>query len=123
MEEFKLKIPTDAEISEAQNKLGFVFSPDYVAFIKSGYDLGDAPMEALEVFEPPSYANIFETLESARKYYGLPKELLPICEDNSDYYCLNSDGEVIYWSHNGKTDEKWENVTEWRKQMILEAEG
>ena len=121
MEEFEVNIPTDIEIAEAQEKLGFTFPPEYVAFIKSGYDLGDAPLEALEILDPPSYADIYEALVSARKFYDLPVELMPICEDNSDYYCINNNGEVVFWSHNGTTNEKWANVTVWAKKMILEA--
>ena len=112
---------TDIEIAQAEEKLGFKFPAEYVDFIKSGFDLEDAPMEALEISNPPTYADIFEALASARKFYGLPMDLLPICEDNSDYYCLNSKGEVIFWSHNGITDEKWSNVTEWKHQMIIES--
>ncbi|GIC77532.1 SMI1/KNR4 family protein [Moritella sp. F3] len=92
MEELAPRIPTDIEIAQAQEKLGFRFSTEYIAFIKSGYDLGYALLEALEIVGPPSYADIFEVLESAREFYDLPTELLPICEDNSDYYCLNSYG-------------------------------
>jgi len=121
MEKFEVKIPSDIEISASQEKLGFTFPAEYVAFIKSGYDLGDAPLEALEIVDPPSYADIYEALESAREYYDLPVELMPICEDNSDYYCINKKGEVVFWSHNGTTDEKWANVTLWRNQMVLDA--
>ena len=121
MEEFEFIAPSDKEIEEAQQKLGFTFPQEYIEFIKSGYDLGDAPLDALWVTNPPSYADIFEALESARKYYELPIDLCPICEDNSDYYCLNQKGQVVFWSHNGATDEKWENVTEWRNQMVAEA--
>lgn len=102
-------------------KLGFIFPLEYLEFIKSGYDLGDAPLDALEISNPPSYADIFEALESARKYYQLPKDLCPICENNSDYYCLNQKGEVVFWSHNGATDDGWLNVTVWRNSMAVEA--
>nr|WP_269082397.1 SMI1/KNR4 family protein [Thalassomonas viridans] len=97
------------------------FHCEYIHFIKSGYDLGDAPLEALEICNPQSHVDIYEVIADARKYYQLPEELLPICEDNSDYYCLNKLGEVIFWSHNGVTDEKWQNVAVWRNQMITEA--
>ncbi len=119
---FMVKTITDAELDEAQRILGFEFPLEYIEFVKSGYDLGDAPIDALEILNPPSYANIFETLKNAREYYDLPVELLPICEDNSDYYCLNATGEVVFWSHNGVTDEKWANIAEWRAQMIAESE-
>jgi len=121
MESFEFIPPSDEEIEEAQQKLGFTFPLEYIEFIKSGYDLGDAPLEALEINNHGSHVDIFEVIETARKYYELPSNLLPIVEDNADYYCLNKNNEVIFWSHNGVTDEKWSNVTEWRKQMIEEA--
>ncbi|MCG9788500.1 SMI1/KNR4 family protein [Vibrio mediterranei] len=116
------KTITDAQLDEAQEILGFEFPDEYTEFIKSGYDPGDAPIEALDILDPPSYANIFETLKNAREYYDLPEELLPICEDNSDYYCLNLSGEVVFWSHNGVTGEKWANVADWRAQVTAESE-
>ncbi|WNC68616.1 SMI1/KNR4 family protein [Thalassotalea nanhaiensis] len=122
MEEFEVIIPSDSEIKLAQEKLKFIFSPEYIAFIKSGYDLGEAALEALEISNPPSYANIYEVRSDAKKYYDLPDELLPICEDNSDYYCLNTDGEVVFCSHNGATNERWENVAVWQAEMISEAD-
>lgn len=109
------------KLQRLSKKLGFIFSLEYLEFIKSGYDLGDAPLDALEISNPPSYADIFEALESARKYYQLPKDLCPICENNSDYYCLNQKGEVVFWSHNGATDDGWLNVTVWRNSMAVEA--
>ncbi len=121
MLEFEFVYPSDKEIAEAQEKLGFIFPPEYIDFIKSGYDLGEAPLDALEISNPPSYAGIFEALESAKKHYHLPKGLYPICENNSDYYCLNQKGEVVFWTHNGTTDERWLNVTVWRNSMVAEA--
>ena len=121
MEAFEFEPPTDLEIEEAQRKLNFIFPIEYINFIKSSYDLGETTLEALEICNPGSHVDIYTVIADARKYYGLPKELLPICEDNSDYYCLNNLGEIIYWSHNGLTDEKWKNITEWRNQMIAEA--
>ncbi|WP_064608965.1 SMI1/KNR4 family protein [Photobacterium sp. J15] len=121
MEIFEYIPPSDDEIAAAQQKLGMLFSTEYVEFIKSGYDLGDSVLEALEIDNPGSHVDIFEALESARKYYDLPENLLPICEDNSDYFCLNEKGEVVFWSHNGATDEKWSSIEAWRSQMILEA--
>ena len=112
--------PTDEEIEAAQNRLGFTFPQEYIAFIKSGYDLGDIPLEALEIHRPGSHVDIYEATQNARKYFNLPVELLPIVEDNSDYYCLNQNNEVVFWSHDGIADEKWANLSTWKKSMIEE---
>ena len=41
-------------------------------------------------------------------------------EDNGDYFCIADCGEVVYWSHNGSTDERWPSLTEWHRQVCLE---
>ena len=55
---FETRIPTDQEIREAQEQLGFVFPSEYIQFIKSGYHLGDVPMEALELNSTESRLDI-----------------------------------------------------------------
>lgn len=121
METFEFKPAPDQQILQAQEKLGIVFPKDYIDFIKSGYDLGEAATEALEITNPPSHADIYEAVKSARSLLGLPEDLLPICENNSDYYCLTKAGEVVYWSHNGTTEESWLNVKDQQNQMMAEA--
>ncbi|GAB5562582.1 MAG: SMI1/KNR4 family protein [Synoicihabitans sp.] len=121
MESLDYVPPSNDQIAAAQKELGFTFTQDYIDFIKSGYDMGDSILEPLEIDSPGSHLDIFETFASAKKHYELPTGLLPICEDNSDYYCLNSKGEVVFWSHNGQTDETWPSIHLWREQMIAEA--
>lgn len=113
--------PTDEEIKKAQERLGFVFNNEYIEFIKSGCNMGESILEPLMINLPGSHIDIFEAVEAARKYYGLPLNLLPICEDNSDYYCLNEAGEIVFWSHNGTTDEMWPSLQDWWAQMNAEA--
>jgi len=43
--------------------------------------------------------------------------LVPIAEDNGDYYCMNEAGEVLFWSHNGSNDEKWPNLENWIREV------
>ena len=50
---------------------------------------------------------------------GVPRELLPIAEDNGDYYCMNRDGEVLFWPHNGVTDEKWTSLGLWIESVWI----
>ena len=113
--------PNAEDIAEAERRLGLRFHPDYIRFMQGGYDLGDAIIEPLLIHPNAGHLDMFTAVEEARKYYGLPEHLLPIVEDNSDYYCINESGEIAFWSHNGTTDEKWANIEVWRAQMIEEA--
>jgi hypothetical protein len=51
---------------------------------------------------------------------GLPRDVLQFCEDNAEYYCLMPSGEVVFWAHNGVTDEQWPDLAAWIKQVWIE---
>jgi len=59
-------------------------------------------------------------VDAAWNLMGVPRHLLPFVENNGDYFCLTPSGEVVYWSHNGTTDEKWPNIAAWRQQVCVE---
>jgi hypothetical protein len=116
-----LRPPTDAEIDAAESRLGMKFHPDYRAFLKSGGDVGDSFLEPAVILPGSGYLDLFDIAKSAWEE-GVPKDLLPFVEDNGDYYCLNSRGEVLFWSHNGTTDEKWPNLANWRQRVCIEEQ-
>jgi hypothetical protein len=114
------RLPTDAEIASAELRLGLKFHPDYIAFLQSGGDVANAKFEPAVVRPGSSRLDLFKIAESAWNLMGVPRDLLPFVEDNGDYYCVNSRGEVIYWSHNGTTDERWPNIAAWHKQVCVD---
>ncbi len=111
--------PTDSEIVAAEQRLGLKFHPDYWAFLKSGGDVANACFEAAVILPGSGRLDLCKIAESAWNLMHLPRDLLPFVEDNGDYYCLNSHGEVIYWSHNGSTDERWPNIAAWHRQVCV----
>ncbi|EIF51644.1 hypothetical protein SULAR_02233 [Sulfurovum sp. AR] len=114
------RVPTDQEIQEAQEKLNYKFHPDYIEFLKSGSDVANACFEPAVILSGSCHLDIYEISDTAWSKMGLSRDLLPIVEDNGDYYCLNKSGEVVFWSHNGTTDEKWKNISDWYQQVCVE---
>jgi len=112
--------PTDSEIDAAEARIGIKFHPDYRSFLKGGSDVGDSVFEPAVILPGGGYLDLFEILESAWNIEGVPRDLMPFVEDNSDYYCLNPRGEVVFWSHNGTSDEKWSSLVEWRQKVCIE---
>ena len=51
----------------------------------------------------------------------MPKELVPICHDNADFYCMAPDGRVIFWSHDmqGPNGEEWPSLAAWIEQVWM----
>ena len=44
--------------------------------------------------------DLIESATAAWEIWGVPRDWLPFCDDNSDFYCLDGD-RVRFWSHDG----------------------
>ena len=115
------RLPTEAEVNQAENTLGVKFPADYRRYLLEASDLVFGALEPAVVTPDAGYLSLVEVAESAWDEMDLPRDLLPFCEDNGDYYCLNQAGEVEYWSHNGATDEKWKDLATWIKEVWIDG--
>jgi hypothetical protein len=114
-----LRLPTVAEVDDAELRLGIRFHRDYRRYLLEGSDVVYGVLEPVTITRPDSHTDLFKVAESAWNGYGVPRELLPICEDNADFYCMNSTGEVVFWSHNGWSAEKWNSLGDWIERVWL----
>ena len=114
------RLPTEDELKGAENRLGLTFPEDYRQYLLAASDVVYGTLEPAIVVPDSGYLNLVEVAESAWSEMDVPSNLLPICEDNGDYYCLNEKGEVRFWSHNGTTDEKWQDLATWIKEVWIE---
>jgi hypothetical protein len=119
-EDSPFRMPTDAEITAAEQRLGIEFPEDYRAFLRGGSEVADAILEPALILPGAGHLDLFAIADTAWRVMHLPRNLLPFVEDNGDYYCLTPEGEVVYWSHNGATDERWASIAVWRQQVCVE---
>jgi hypothetical protein len=111
-----LRLPSQEEIHNVENEFGLEFHPDYVRYLLEASDVVFGTLEPATIPVDSGHTFIGNVVNSARKM-GVPKTLVPIAEDNGDYYCMNESGEILYWSHNGVTDEKWPSLESWIQEV------
>ncbi|MBF7686690.1 SMI1/KNR4 family protein [Acinetobacter rathckeae] len=106
-------LPDDDLIAQYEKEIGFSFCTDYKRMLKVVSNILYGTIELLCLSKDKIYSDeLISTLHTAREQ-GLAKNWLPFCEDNGNYYCINSDGIIKYWSHNGYTNEQWPNLASW----------
>jgi hypothetical protein len=114
-----LRLPTPSEVAEAERRLAVRFHPDIQRYLLEASDVVYGVKEPVTITCRDSHTDLFRVAAHAWDGFGVPRELLPICEDNADFYCMNSSGEVVFWSHNGWSSEKWSSLAEWIEQVWL----
>ena len=115
-----MRLPSAAAVAAAERKLGLTFHPDYRRFLLEASDVVYGTLEPATVGQRHAQSDLVAMAEEAWTEMELPRELLPICEDNGDYYCMNPRGEVVFWSHDGSSDERWPSLAEWIQQVWIE---
>ncbi len=116
------RLPTKDEVADAESQLGVKFHEDYRQFLLEASDVMYGTLEPARVTPDSGYLDLVETVRTAWNEDSVPRNLLPICYDNADYFCLSEAGEVLYWDHNGTTDEKWPSLAAWIKQVWIEGD-
>lgn len=115
------RLPTEAEVAAAEQRLSIRFPAEYRYFLLHGSDVAYGAIEPAMVTPDAGHLDLMRVAADAWEA-GVPRESLPFCESNGDYYCLRPDGLVVYWSHEGATDESWPNLAHWIQQVWLEEE-
>ncbi len=114
------RLPTEEEVALAEQKLETHFHPDYRRFLLEASDVVVPTKEPARVTFPPGRLYLVNIAKDAWTKMKVPKDLLPICEDNADYYCINKDGEIVFWSHDGISNERWKDFATWIKEVWIE---
>jgi hypothetical protein len=105
------RLPTTAEVAFAEQALRTEFPPDYRRFLLEASDVMFGIHEPSVVTPDAGYLSLERTAHEGWRR-GVPRDWLPFCEDNADFYCLVG-GMVRFWSHDGVTDESWADLASW----------
>ncbi|CDL86346.1 SMI1/KNR4 family protein [Xenorhabdus cabanillasii] len=116
-----IDLPDDELISQYEKEIGFEFSDDYKEVLKKISNIFYGTIDLLVVTRDRKYyGELSQALSDAREQ-GLPEKLLPICEDNGSYYCIDCDGKIKYWTLDGYNEESWPDLASWIKQVWIEG--
>lgn len=113
-------LPTDELLDSYERELGFVFPADYRYFLKEAGDSILNGKDSLRVtFDRVGSRNLIINANNAWAL-GVPRDWLPFCEDNGNYYCITKSGEVRFWAHDGSSNESWPNLAIWIRSVWID---
>ncbi len=115
-------LPHSADVDRIERELEVKLHSDLRHYLLQASDVVCGTKEPVTITLPQSHTFLPDVARSAWNAHGMPRDLLPICEDNGNYYCMDSSGRIVFWSHDGTTDEMWPNLATWIMEVWIGEE-
>lgn len=115
------RLPTTEEVNCVERRLGVRFHPDYRKYLLEASNVVYGTTEPNVVVPSGTHMDLIKHAEAAWDDPRLSKDLVSICYDNGDHFCINVKGEIEFWPHDGTSDEKWADLATWIKRVWIEG--
>lgn len=112
------KLPDNSQIKLLEKESGLIFHPDFKYFLMNASNLTYGVIEPVTAYPDSGHTYFLEVLIDARAN-GISTNDIPICEDNGNYYCVQENGEVVFWDHNGGPKDSWKSIADWIEKVWL----
>ena len=115
-----LELPEEELLVEIEEQLFFALGADLREFLLTVSDVVYGSLEPVTVADQNSHTYLPEVASLAWDR-GMPRDLLPICESGNGYYCSNEEGQIYYWQDEQLSEEHWDNIWDWAREVWLES--
>ncbi|WP_263081257.1 SMI1/KNR4 family protein [Endozoicomonas sp. Mp262] len=115
-----LTLPDEDDLVSIEEELLIPLPQDLREFLLQLSDVVYGSLEPVTVTDPHSHTYLPEVAAIAWDTC-VPRHLIPVCEDNGSYYCINEEGSISHWSSGEESDESWGSIWQWVREVWLES--
>ena len=115
-----LDLPREDDLIDIEESIYVQLRGDFRDYLLEASDLCVGRLEPVTAADPHSHTYLPEVAAQAWDA-GLPRELLPICQTDNGYYCLDLEDQVVLWQ-DGETDPgSWPSFWAWAEDAWLNS--
>ena len=115
-----LELPDEDTLVEVEEQILISIPYEFREFLLYVSDVVYGAIEPVTVMDSQSHTYLPEVAATAWDF-GLPRELVPLCEHQGAYYGVAEDGEVVRWADGEVTEDSWPSVWLWARDVWLES--
>lgn len=117
-----LELPEDDRLVEVEEELLINLPYGLREFLLLVSDVVYGRLEPVTATDPQSHTYLPEVAALAWDA-GVERDLLPICQDGTDFYVVDLEGQVTLFdgAEHELTDQTWETVWHWARDVWLES--
>ena len=113
-----LDLPTEEDLVDVEERLFITLPREYREFLLSVSDVVYGGMEPATAADPHAHTYLPDLAAEAWNK-GMPRHLVPICQAERGYYCIDPDGGVHLWSERRFADRQWVSIGAWTHEVWL----
>lgn len=117
-----LELPEEETLVEIQEQILIHLPHGLREYLLLVSDVVYGRLEPVTASDPNSHTYLPEVASTAWSL-GVPREMVPLCEDHGNYYVVEEDGTVLLWEADTEeiSEESWESVWHWVRDVWLES--
>lgn len=117
-----LELPDEETLVEIEEQLFISLPFELREFLLTVSDVVYGSLEPVTAADPQSHTYLPDVAANAWDA-GLPRDMLPICQDGDDYYVVSIEDEVMLWdAETGEyAEQTWDSVWYWVRDVWLES--
>lgn len=117
-----LELPDEDQLVEIEEQLFINIPFVFKEFLLTVSDVVYGSLEPVTCTDPHSHTYLPDVAANAWDA-GVPRDLIPLCQDGENFYCVEEDGTVVLWdgAEEAVAEESWESVWHWARDVWLES--
>ena len=113
-----LDLPTFEQLVEIEEQILIGLPRDLKEFLLEASDVIYGTIEPVTASDPFSHTYLPEVTSYAWSL-GLPRELIAICQIGDSFYCIDQEGQVMFWKNDRFSDQVWESLWDWVEEVWI----
>ena len=114
-----LELPDEDMLVEIEEQILVPLPYEFREFLLQVSDVVYGSIEPVTVTDPHSHTYLPEVAATAWAA-GMPRELIPVCEHQGEYYGISEDGEIVRWDGD-VTEDSWPSIWHWVRDIWLNS--
>jgi hypothetical protein len=115
-----LTLPEFEDIIDVEEAILLRLPEDYRKFLLKVSDVVFGSIEPATIVDMNSHTYLPDVTALAWEI-GIPRDVLVICEDRGDYYCMDQNGRIGFWCEGEQTEQEWESIWQWAEEVWLNS--
>lgn len=113
-----MDLPSEDDLVLIEEEILLPIPKDLRLFLLEVSDVICGSLEPVTVADPGAHTHLSEVTSLAWSL-GMPRELMAICQDRENFYCITQDGEIQYWENGQISSETWKDIWDWAQKIWL----